>query len=118
ERLAGGIEACELARYAEAFRELARELGRDAARRVGRALRQHDVAEVDRGAQLPGRRQILHHVSRDSHLLLPSWWRDLRVGLIAALERVGDEAASLHVLDEGAQIGCGGGPTFRRRHGL
>src|ERR1043166_8105439 len=44
--------------------------------------------------------------------------RDLRVRLVAALEAVGDEAAALHVFDEGPQIGCGRGPAFRRAHRL
>src|ERR1044072_5333789 len=38
--------------------------------------------------------------------------RDLRVRLVAAFEAVGDEAALLHVFDEGAQIGDGRGPAF------
>src|SRR5437763_1961872 len=44
--------------------------------------------------------------------------RDLRVGLIAALEAVGDEAARLHLFDERAQICRRGGPAFRPAHGL
>ena len=39
--------------------------------------------------------------------------RDLRVGLVAALQRIGAEARRLHLLDEAAQIGvrAGRGPS-------
>ena len=52
------------ARHAEPLGQLARERRRDAARIVGRAVRQHDVAEIDRGAQRAGRRQLLQNVGR------------------------------------------------------
>ena len=109
ERLAGGVEAGERRRHAEAPGQLARQLRRDAARIVRRAVRQHDVAEIDRGAQRAGRRQVLQNVGI-AHS--SSCGRDLRVRLIAAFERIGDEAARLHLLDERAQIGG------RRRRGL
>ena len=97
-------------RHAEALRQFARQLRRDAARIVRRAVRQHDVAEIDRGAQRAGRRQLLQNVG-SAHS--SSCGRDLRVRLIAAFQRFGDEAARLHLLDEGAQIGGAGerGPS-------
>ena len=55
EHLAGGVERHELDRHAKPPAELAGEVDRDAARLAGRgvALRQHGVAEIDRGAQAP-----------------------------------------------------------------
>ncbi len=62
ERLAGGVERKQLDADAEALRELAGEVGRDAGRRLRRALRQHRIAEIDGGAKLAGGGEILEDV--------------------------------------------------------
>src|SRR5262249_41692968 len=58
--LAGGIEGDEFDRDRETLGELARKLRRDPARLSARRvlLRQHDIAAVDRRAQLTARREL------------------------------------------------------------
>ena len=63
--LAGGVERDEVDRDPEPAAELAGEIDRHAAKRAGRvALRQHRVAVVDRGAQAPARRELVHDLGR------------------------------------------------------
>ena len=65
EHLARRLVGHELHRHVEPLGKRRGEIGRDALRLAARALlRQHRVAEVDRGAELAGRRKILQHLRR------------------------------------------------------
>ena len=59
------IEAGELDRNAEPARKLARKVDGDAARRVGRTLRQNHIAEIDGRAQFSGRCQVFQYSGID-----------------------------------------------------
>jgi len=65
ECLPGRRKGHELERHAEASGKLARQIGRNPARlAVCTFLRQHAVAVVDGGAQLPGRRELFQRIGR------------------------------------------------------
>jgi len=65
EHLAGDRERHVVERHAQPLGQRGSQFGRDAARLAVRALlRQHAVAEIDRRAQLAGRRQVLQHRGR------------------------------------------------------
>ncbi len=68
DRLAGRVDRLEARGDAEPLRDLAREVDGDADRLAAVAgLREHRIAEVDRDAQVAGRRERLQQFGIDGH---------------------------------------------------